>query len=88
MKLKAYLDQLGQGSYTGLAKQLGKSKTYITKLAHSQITIHPKRCVEIERITHKEVMRWDLRSDWREIWPELEAHPGAPKRRGRKPLHG
>jgi DNA-binding transcriptional regulator YdaS (Cro superfamily) len=34
---------------------------------------------DIERVTHGEVRRWDLRPlDWHRIWPELKGTDGAP----------
>ena len=41
--------------------------------------VSAERCAEIERVTERRVMRWDLRpADWHLVWPELIGTKGAP----------
>lgn len=75
MDLKTYIQQLPAGGAVSLAKSLDISTVYLSQLAAQQDgrKPSPELCVRIEAATHKQVMRWDLRSDWRQIWPELIA---------------
>lgn len=33
--------------------------------------LNPATCVAIESLSKRAVMRWDMRPDWSQIWPEL-----------------
>lgn len=37
-----------------------------------------RHAAAVEEFTKGEVMRWDVCPEWREVWPELRAHPDAP----------
>jgi DNA-binding transcriptional regulator YdaS (Cro superfamily) len=67
------------GGYTALAKRLGVKAPSVHEWASGRRSVPPARCVQIERVTGGAVMRWDLRDDWAEIWPELIGREGAPK---------
>ena len=76
MLLSEYLENHTQ---VALAGKLGVSQGLIHQWVNEKTLVKPSRCVEIERVTHRQVMRWDLRpNDWWQIWPELIAHPDAP----------
>jgi DNA-binding transcriptional regulator YdaS (Cro superfamily) len=60
-----------RGNAAHLAAELGVHKTQITNWAKGRAPIAPHRCVAIENATGGIVPRQKLRSDWREIWPEL-----------------
>ena len=76
MLLSEYLENHTQ---VALAGKLGVSQGLIHQWVNEKTLVKPSRCVEIERVTHRQVMRWDLRpNDWWQIWPELIDHPNAP----------
>lgn len=76
MDLKDYLHDHGA---MGLAGILGVTPGLISQWKQGVRPIKVERCVEIERVTNRQVMRWDLRpNDWWQIWPELIDHPDAP----------
>jgi len=63
-----------KGSATRLAVLLGLSPSYLSQMATGYRPVSPARCAAIERATHGQVTRRDLRpQDWRNIWPELAA---------------
>lgn len=70
MKLKEYLLQ-NKGQQKFIGDQLGASKQYFSQLVTGASPISPKRAVLIEKLTDGQVSRKDLRTDWKEIWPEL-----------------
>lgn len=80
MKLLKFL-HLKKGTGTDLAKVLKTSPAYVSRIATGSSTCSPKRAVSIEKFTGGMVMRWDLRRDWKEIWPELTERDDAPGRR-------
>ena len=72
MDLQAYLNQQERGTATQLASELGVSISYLSQMASGIAAISPTRCVQIEKATHGQVHRRDLRpNDWIHIWPEL-----------------
>lgn len=78
MNLKAYI-QSGRGNATTLAEGLGIPVTYLSQMASGARAITAERASAIERLTSRQLMRWDLRpDDWHLIWPELLGTPGAP----------
>lgn len=67
------------GSQTALAEAIGVKQPTISEWARGGRPVPIERCVDIERATSREVMRWDLRpADWHRIWPELIGQEGAP----------
>lgn len=77
MKLSDYVGQQ-RGRVTTLAESLKVSGSLVTQWASGK-PVSAERCVEIERATAGEVMRWDLRpKDWHLVWPELIGTEGAP----------
>lgn len=71
--LRRYLDALPHGGITKFADDLGIGKAYLCQLAAGWRGREPneKLCVVIERLSGGQVTRRDLRSNWRDIWPEL-----------------
>lgn len=66
------------GSVTALAEKLGYSVQVVSNWRTRGVPI--PMCPALESVTKGAVMRWDLRpDDWHRIWPELAAHPNAPK---------
>lgn len=57
------------GGAAKLAALLGVSAQAISNWKERGVPI--ERCLAIERFTEGAVTRKDLRSDWRDIWPEL-----------------
>ena len=55
----------------GLIKKLGLNPTVLWQWRKGVRSVSPADCVRIEKATGGVVSRQDLRSDWREIWPEL-----------------
>lgn len=58
------------GGASKLADLIGVSIQTLSNWRGRGIPI--ERCVAIEQATRGTVTRRDLRSDWRDIWPELE----------------
>lgn len=72
---------VGGLSALGVAIGIDPSKAKATVWAWTDRNSVPvEHCAAIEAATNGAVARWHLRPhDWRRIWPELEAHPKAPK---------
>jgi DNA-binding transcriptional regulator YdaS (Cro superfamily) len=70
MKLSTYI-KAQRGNAKALAERLDVHKTIVSQIASNSEGTSPARCVAIEKATDGAVTRKDLRSDWREIWPEL-----------------
>lgn len=61
-----------RGNASRLAASIGVSLSYLSQMSTG--TISPKRCVQIEEATDRQVTRQDLRpDDWPDIWPELKS---------------
>lgn len=68
------------GSQSALAEAIGVKQPTISEWVRGDRPVPIERCVDIERATGRQVMRWDLRpDDWHRIWPELIGQPGAPE---------
>ena len=85
MNLHAYLKSADRGEASRLARDVAISPTMISQYAAGAKTPAPHTAASIERATRCAVMRWDLRDDWREIWPELASRPDAPAERKVEP---
>ena len=81
MNLRAYLQLSDRGEATRIAHAVAVSPTMISQYASGAKTPAAHTAASIERATAGAVMRWDLRDDWREIWPELASRPDAPSER-------
>lgn len=67
------------GSQATLAGRIDVKQPTVSEWVRGERPIPPERCVKIEQVTDRVVMRWDLRSDdWHRIWPELIGTEGAP----------
>lgn len=81
MNLADYLSKPDAPSMAALARDLGLNPDQVRQWRHGHDNRQPSpaNCVDIERITGRAVMRWDLRpDDWHRIWPELIGMDGAP----------
>jgi len=76
-KFIRYWKALEPSERDGFAKTIGTTRGYITKATCIGQQFGAALCVSIERETSGEVTRKDLRSDWREIWPELRLKKAA-----------
>lgn len=77
MKLSEYVVGT-RGRVGALAAALGVSGSLVTQWCAGK-PVSAERCSEIERLTERAVMRWDLRPhDWHLVWPELVGIDGAP----------
>lgn len=73
MTLREFLDALPRGGVADFASKLGISSVYLSQLASRQDGREPSAelCVLIERESGGKVTRPELRTNWKEIWPEL-----------------
>ncbi len=70
MHLRSYFEA-ERGRIARLAEAQAVSASLVTQWARGK-TVPAERCAAIERLTGRQVMRWDLRpDDWHQIWPEL-----------------
>lgn len=74
-----YFNSLKERQRVDFAEAVGTTQGYIKKCFCIKREFSPEVCVAIERESAGQVMRWDLRTDWKQIWPELKYHPQAPK---------
>lgn len=75
MDLKTFITTSQRGTAKRLAAALGFSASYLSQLAVTEALRKPELCVQIERLTLGMVPRQHLRSNWRDIWPELPDLP-------------
>ena len=71
MNLKKYLSER-PGEQARLAEALGVSRSQMSQMVNGTAHISYERCVIIEKFTNGKVSRKDLKSNWRDIWPELD----------------
>jgi len=71
-KLLQYLNALPPDERDLFAGRCGTSENYLRKACSVGQLLGPALCVSIERASGGHVRRVDLRSDWRQIWPELD----------------
>ena len=63
-----------------LAALCGVTPTNVYQWQTGRRPVPVERCARLESACGQKVMRWHLRpDDWHLIWPELVAHPMAPK---------
>lgn len=73
MELRQYLNSLEPEAQADFATRCGTTVGYLRKaISTKQLLGHPL-CVSIERESDKQVTRQELRPDWFECWPELQA---------------
>ncbi len=71
-KLLQFINALPQDERDLFAGRCGTSVSYLRKACSVGQLLGPALCVSIERASGGHVRRVDLRSDWRQIWPELD----------------
>lgn len=71
MKLGLYVKQ-ERGRAAWIARNIKVRPVMVSIWASEKEPVPPVRCVQIEALTEGLVTRKDLRSDWRDIWPELD----------------
>jgi len=71
-KLLQYINALPPDERDLFAGRCGTSENYLRKACSVGQLLGPALCVSIERASGGHVRRVDLRSDWRQIWPELD----------------
>ncbi|WP_321902051.1 transcriptional regulator [Paraburkholderia tropica] len=77
-KLKTYLAAMPSLERQHFAARCGTTHAFLRNIVYGQRVAGEKLCVAIERESRGAVTRRDLRpTDWREIWPELNAQPEA-----------
>lgn len=58
-----------------LARQVDVSETYLWMCLTGRKNARPGLATQIEQVSNGRIKRWQLRTDWRDVWPELaEAH--------------
>lgn len=72
MKLLHWL-KLERGRAKWLAAKLDVSQATVSDWASGKKAVPVDRATALEQATGADVMRWDLRDDWRSHWPELQA---------------
>ncbi len=73
MKLIDYIKQLPRGTRASFASRCGTTRGHLLNVAYGSKPCSPKLAAAIERESGGVVTRAELRSDYREIWPELAA---------------
>ena len=72
-KLLQYINSMTPIDRFLFAGRCGTSENYLRKACSVGQVLGPALCVSIERASGGRVCRADLRSDWKLIWPELDA---------------
>ena len=72
-KLLQFINSLPPDGRLLFAGRCGTSENYLRKACSAGQVLGPALCVSIERASGGQVRRSDLRSDWKLIWPELDA---------------
>lgn len=62
-----------------LATRCEIEEQYLYQILTGRRIPSPDLCVKLERESFGRLMRWHLRPDWRDIWPELAERQDAPK---------
>lgn len=75
MELKTFIQTSPRGTAKRLADRIGISASYLSQIATKESLRTPEMCVQIEGFTLGMVPRQHLRTNWREIWPELPSIP-------------
>ena len=70
-KFKTYLMSLSTAEREHFAERCGTSKKHLENMARGYKPCGPALAVLIERESAGAVTRKNLRTDWRDIWPEL-----------------
>ncbi|WP_168793570.1 transcriptional regulator [Paraburkholderia aromaticivorans] len=71
------------GGNAALARAIGVKPPTVQQWVNGERPVPPSRCVAVERLTHGEVTRKELRpDDWAEYWPELELAEQSPHEEG------
>lgn len=73
MELKQYIFSLAPADRREFAERCGTSAEHLMNCAYGYKTLSFATCVLVERESGKAVTRQEMRPDWRDVWPELEA---------------
>lgn len=71
MHLSLYLQQSPRGEAARLARAINAPRSHISMWAKGVRPCPVAKCVALERETFGRVHRCDMRSDWRDYWPDL-----------------
>lgn len=75
MDLKTYLAQKTQDEREAFAALCSTSRGHLQNVMYGIRPCSPELAVLIEKHSHSEVTRQELRADWLAIWPELAPKP-------------
>lgn len=73
MELKEYLQNMTGEEREAFAVKCGTTRGHIQNVMYGYKPCATDLAVAIERESKKAVMRWELRADWANHWPELVA---------------
>lgn len=72
MDLKSYFYSLPPADRERFAKEAGTTLGHLRNCVYGYKPVSPALAVSIERLSHRKVTRRELRTDWLDIWPELD----------------
>lgn len=79
MNLKAFLSEMAAEARDEFARNCATTRGHLQNVMYGIRPCAPELAVQVEKMSHGAVRRWDLRpDDWHRIWPELIGQPGAP----------
>lgn len=78
MDLKSFLSPMSHEDRDEFAQRCGTTKGHMQNVMYGLKSCATDLAVNVERESAGVVMRWDLREDWTNHWPELLNHPDAP----------
>jgi DNA-binding transcriptional regulator YdaS (Cro superfamily) len=77
MDIKTYCQQ-NRGAQAHIAKCLGIEASRVNQWVQGSRSIPAIWAVKIELATDGAVMRWTMRADWADLWPDLVQRVDAP----------
>ena len=69
--LKEFISGMSQSEVNQFALTCGTTGGHLRNCANGSRGVSGKLATQIEAVTHRQLTRKMLRSDWEEIWPEL-----------------
>ena len=80
MEIKSYLKPFDAEARAAFAVSVGTTVGHLNNVQYGARTASAALTRQIALVSGRSVAEWDLRpADWHLIWPELIAHPDAPK---------